>query len=69
MKMTKEEFLRKIYTRREAESYLNLSNVAFQHHLRTGRIKPAKVSGTGKGKVQLFWEDDLKKLKNFLNNY
>lgn len=69
MKMTKEEFLRKLYIRRDAETYVGLSSAAFQHHLRTGRIKPAKVSGAGKGKVQLFWEDDLKKLKNFLNNY
>lgn len=64
--MTKEDFLRMIYTRREAEKYVGLSNVAFQHHLRTGRIEPAKESGDGKGKVQLFWEDDLKKLKEFI---
>lgn len=66
-KMTKEEFLEQIMTRREAESYVELSNVAFQHHLRTGNIKPCKEFGTGRGKVQLFWKDDLEKLKEFLN--
>lgn len=60
------EFLNKIYTRREAENFVGLSNVAFQHHLRTGKIKPCKESGNGKGKVQLFFEDDLKQLKWFL---
>lgn len=66
MKMTKEEFLEKIMTRREAESYVGLSNVAFQHHLREGNIKPCKEYGLGRGKVQLFWKDDLDKLKNFI---
>jgi len=60
MKMTKEEFLKQIMTRREAESYVGLSNVAFQHHIRQGNVAPCKESGRGKGKVQLFWLDDLK---------
>lgn len=66
MKMTKEEFLEQLMTRREAESYVGLSNVAFQHHIREGRITPCKEYGTGKGKVQLFWKEDLEKLKNFI---
>lgn len=68
MKMTKEEFLERIMTRREAESYLGLSNVAFQHHLRQGRIVPCKEYGTGRGKVQLFWVDDLDALRKYLEN-
>lgn len=68
MKMTKEEFLERIMTRREAESYVGLSNVAFQHHLRTENIIPCKEYGDGRGKVQLFWKEDLKKLKEFLKN-
>lgn len=68
MKMTKEEFLERVMTRREAEEYVGLSNVAFQHHIRMGRIKPCKEYGSGKGKVQLFWKDDLDNLKIFLNN-
>ena len=66
MKMTKEEFLNLIMTRREAESYVGLSNVAFQHHLRNSNIMPCKEYGNGRGKVQLFWRDDLDKLINFL---
>lgn len=66
MKMTKEEFLKQIMTRREAEEYVGLSNVAFQHHLRTGKIEPCKEHGSGRGKVQLFWKDDLDKLIKFL---
>ena len=65
-KMTRDEFLKKIYTRREAEQFLQMSSIAFQYHLRVGNIKPAKESGRGNGKVQLFWEDDLKKLKKIL---
>lgn len=61
--MTKEEFLEQIMTRREAENYTQLSNVAFQHHLRQGNIKPCKEYGAGKGKVQLFWKEDLDKFK------
>lgn len=53
-------------TRREAENYLGLSNVAFQHHLRTGKIAPCKEYGAGRGKVQLFWKEDLDVLKQFL---
>lgn len=68
MKMTKEEFLDEIMTRREAEQYVGLSSVAFQHHIRKGRIAPCKEYGTGRGKVQLFWKDDLKKLKKFIKN-
>lgn len=64
--MTKEEFLKQIYTRREAESYVGLSNVAFQHHLREGNVKPCKEAGTGRGKVQLFWKEDLDKFKKTL---
>lgn len=66
MKMTKEEFLEKLMTRREAEEYVGLSNVAFQHHLRTGRIAPCKEYGYGRGKVQLFWKPDLDNLVKFL---
>lgn len=63
MKMTKEEFLEQLMTRREAESYLQLSQVAFQYHLKNGNIKPCKEYGRGNAKVQLFWLDDLKNLK------
>lgn len=66
MKMTKEEFLEQLLTRREAESYVGLSNIAFQHHLREGNIKPCKEAGRGNGKVQLFWKKDLEKLKEIL---
>lgn len=69
MKMTKEEFLEQLMTRREAESYVGLSSVAFQHHLRQGNISPCKESGNGKGKVQLFWKEDLDELKKSLNSY
>lgn len=65
-KMTKEEFLERLMTRREAEEYVGLSNVAFQHHLRTGKIEPCKEYGHGRGKVQLFWRDDLDFLIKFL---
>lgn len=65
-RMTKKEFLERLMTRREAESYLSLSNVALQHHLRTGRISPCKEYGSGRGKVQLFWKEDLDALKQFL---
>ena len=68
MKMTKEEFLNEIMTRREAEQYVGLTSVAFQYHLREGKIKPCKEYGTGRGKVQLFWKSDLKKLKKFIKN-
>lgn len=66
MKMTKEEFLEQLMTRREAESYLQLSQVAFQYHLRNGNIQPCKEYGRGNAKVQLFWLDDLKKLETIL---
>lgn len=66
VKMTKEEFLQNIMTRREAEAHVGLSNVAFQHHLREKNIVPCKESGKGKGKVQLFWKKDLEKLKEIL---
>lgn len=66
MKMTKEEFLEQLFTRREAESYVGLSNVAFQHHLRQENITPCKEYGKGGGKVQLFWKDDLDRLKESL---
>jgi len=66
MKMTKEEFLKRIMTRREAENYVGLSNVAFQHHIRQKNIVPCKESGRGKGKVQLFWLDDLKEFQKTL---
>lgn len=65
--MTKEEFLERIMTRRESEQYLEMSQVAFQHHLRVGNIEPCKEYGRGNGKVQLFWKDDLDFLKNRLN--
>lgn len=66
MKMTKEEFLKQLFTRREAEHYLQISQVAFQHHLRQGNIKACKEYGRGNAKVQLFWLEDLKKLKKTL---
>lgn len=66
MKMTKEEFLERIMTRREAESYVGLSNVAFQHHLREKNVLPCKEFGEGNGKVQLFWKEDLENLKKLL---
>lgn len=66
MKMTKDEFLGQLMTRREAENYVGLSNVAFQHHLRQGNIIPCKESGHGKGKVQLFWVEDLKEFAKTL---
>lgn len=66
LKMSKEEFLEKLYVRREAERYVELSNSAFQYHLRQGNISPCKESGTGKGRVQLFWKEDLDRLKEFL---
>lgn len=65
-KMTKEEFLKQLYTRREAENYLQISSVAMQHHLRQGNIKPCKEYGRGNAKVQLFWREDLDKLKQKL---
>ena len=68
MKMTKEEFLNELMTRREAEKYVDLSSVAFQYHLREKNIIPCKVVGEGRGKVQLFWKDDLKNLKKFIKN-
>lgn len=66
MKMTKEEFLEQLMTRREAEQYLQLSQVAFQYHLKSENIKPCKEYGRGNAKVQLFWLDDLKELETFL---
>lgn len=66
MKMTKEEFLEQLMTRREAEHYLQLSQVAFQYHLKNENIKPCKEYGRGNAKVQLFWLDDLKKLETIL---
>lgn len=66
MKMTKDEFLKQLLTRREAETFVGLSSVAFQHHLREKNIVPCKESGQGKGKVQLFWKKDLEKLKELL---
>lgn len=67
MKMTKEEFLKQLMTRREAEHYLQISSVAFQHHLRSENIIPCKEYGRGNSKVQLFWVDDLDELKKILN--
>lgn len=65
-KMTKEEFLEKIMTRREAESYVGLTSVAFQYHLRRGNITPCKEFGSKNGKVQLFWKEDLDEFKKNL---
>lgn len=62
MKITKEEFLEQLLTRREAEAFVGLSAAAFQHHLKQGNIKPCKESGRGKGKIQLFWKSDLDKM-------
>ena len=55
-KLTKQEFLSKLYTRREAEEYLEINSVALQHHIRKGNIIPCKEYGKASGKVQLFWE-------------
>lgn len=66
--MNKKVFLEKLKTRREAESYLGLTTLAMQHHLRTKNIIPCKSYGEGKGKVQLFWEEDLDELKKILKN-
>lgn len=66
MEMSKQEFLKRIKTRREAEQYLGLSQVAMQYHLRQGNITPCKEVGSGTGKVQLFWESDLDELKKLL---
>lgn len=63
---TKEELLEQIMTRREAERYLEVSAAAFQYHIRVGNISPVKEYGERSGKVQLFWKEDLEKLKNFL---
>lgn len=63
MKMTKEEFLKLILTRREAEQYAEMTSSALQHHLRQGNIRPCKEHGKGTGKVQLFWKSDLDKIK------
>lgn len=62
MSMTKEDFLERLYTRRAAEQYVQLSNVAFQYHLKLENIKPCKEFGKGRGKVQLFWREDLDRL-------
>ena len=61
--MKREEFLKQLYTRREAEEYLGINSVALQHHIRKGNIVPCKEYGKASGKVQLFWEDDLEVLK------
>lgn len=66
--MTKEQFLDQLMTRREAEAYLGLSQVALQYHLREDNIKPCKEHGKGNAKVQLFWLDDLKRLKVILKS-
>lgn len=59
MKMTKDDFLKNIYTRREAEKYLTLDKMAFQHHIKKGNIVPCKEYGDKNAKVQLFWKNDL----------
>lgn len=61
--MTKEQFLSQLMTRREAEQYVGLSQMAMQHHLRNDNIKPCKEYGNRNGKVQLFWQNDLDILK------
>lgn len=66
MKMSRSEFLSQLMTRREAEQFVGLTNLAFQHHLRVKNILPCKVSGSGSGKVQLFWKSDLVELKKKL---
>lgn len=64
MKMTKDDFLKSIYTRREAEKYLTLDKMAFQHHINKGNIVPCKEYGDKNAKVQLFWKNDLDILAN-----
>jgi hypothetical protein len=61
--VNKQEFLQQILTRREAEQLAGLTTMAFQHHLKQGNIKPAKEAGKGTGKIQLFWKDDVLKIK------
>lgn len=57
------EAIDNLLTRREAEELATLSVVAFQYHLREKHIYPAKESGSGKAKIQLFWKDDVLELK------
>lgn len=58
-----EGLLDNLLTRREAEELATLSAVAFQYHLREKHIIPAKESGSGNSKVQLFWKTDVLELK------
>ncbi|UBH07829.1 hypothetical protein [Macrococcus armenti] len=67
MKYSKLDIKEKVVTRREAEQIVGLSSVAFQHHLRQKNIVPFKENGAGKGKVQLFWREDLKKISEVDN--
>lgn len=57
------EFLNQILFRRQAEELAKMSPQAFQNHVRKGHIVPAKEHGTGKGKAQLFWREDIDNLK------
>lgn len=61
--MNKRELLNQILFRREAEELAEMTSQAFQHHLTKGHIIPAKEYGSGKGKNQLFWREDVLNLK------
>ncbi|UBH10063.1 hypothetical protein [Macrococcus armenti] len=67
MTYSKLDIKEQIVTRREAEQIVGLSSVAFQYHLRQKNIVPFKENGAGKGKVQLFWREDLKKISEVDN--
>ncbi|GAK02292.1 hypothetical protein JCM19037_518 [Geomicrobium sp. JCM 19037] len=65
--MDKHEFLKEILTRQEAQELAGMTRPTFLYHVNKGHIKPAKESGTGTGKVQLFWREDVENLK--VGNY
>lgn len=61
------EFLREnVLTRREAESYLNISRQSFVRALGKGKVSYFKAVGTGAGQVQLFLKSDLEGYKKAL---
>lgn len=60
MKLTKEEFLNEIMTRREAQDYMGVTNQTMQYHLTRGNLKPCKTVPVGTTKeTQLFWKRDI----------
>lgn len=62
-KMKREELLKQLLFRRQAEELAEMSRHAFQYHLDKGNIKPCKEDGVGRGKTQLFWREDVENLK------